>query len=849
MTKPASIRPQEGKQELALNLKVDILIFGGAAGCVSAETEYLSPEGWRNIDSYDGGLVGAYDSQTDLVTLETPSEYIKQPCQQLTHIKARGIDQTLSDEHKVVYWHTKGYGPKTLPFHEVERRHDKSLTKGWTGRFKTSFKVARKGLDATEGELRLQVAVMADGRVVKEGANNYTQMRFSKQSKYLRLLALCEKWGLRYKDNGCKENLKYSNNTEYEVIVWPKWSDKSYSDKYWSCTQEQLAFIVDEVGYWDGSLIENKKSNTIRYFSKNKSDSDFIQYAFHSQNLNTSITEDFRKDKYTNSHYTVNGSTTGGGFRCLANKDSKAVFNKVPTTDGYKYCFIVSTGMLLLRSNGCIFVTGNSGKSRLLLMKPLPYLDDPNFNAIFFRRTTKALEKPGSLWPEATKLYAPFKPRIRERDHKQTFASGSTVVMDHLEHESNAEGNHQGTQYSMVGFDELTHFTNYMFIYLIGRLRSEAKVDSFIVATCNPDPDSWVLNWVEWYLDEEGYPDPDKCGVIRYFVIEDETPIFADTAEELEKSHPHLCTDLNKNTGEVINTPPKTFAFIGGTIYDNPALIKSNPGYFSSLKAQTKVNRARLLDGNWYARPEGSSNFRREWLIKENKLPKSYISARAWDKASSVPSDINRYPDFTACTKMLKTPEGRYYIVGDFAPDTKVDASSKGLSKDVYGKFQKRPGERNAAIEEQGRHDGEDCVVVLPKDPGAAGKIEFEEASKQLLAYGAREGLYLKVKQDPMPGTKSKMTRYSPFSSACENGLVSIIESTFPNKETLDAFYKENESFNGERSTSERKDDWADSSASAFNYLAAQSNYGIVLRNQTGSNTFAQPLLTERIGV
>ena len=493
--------------------------------------------------------------------------------------------------------------------------------------------------------------------------------------------------------------------------------------------------------------------------------------------------------------------------------------------------------------------SAGSGKSRLLLMKPLPYLSDPNFNAIFFRRTTKALEKPGSLWPEALKLYSAFRPKIRERDHKQTFASGANVVMDHLEHETDAERNHQGTQYSMVGFDELTHFTNYMFVYLIGRLRSEAKSDSFIVATCNPDPDSWVLNWVDWYLDEEGYPNPDKCGVVRYFVIEDEMPVFADTPEELYVSHPHLCRQHNPVDGTWVETPPKTFAFIGGTIFDNPALIKSNPGYLSSLKAQTKVNRARLLDGNWYARPEGSSNFRREWLIKEDKLPKSYISARAWDKASSVPSDINRYPDFTASTKILKTPDGRYYIVGDYCPDNRVDESSKGLSKEVYGKFQKRPGERNAVIEEQAAHDGEECVVVLPRDPGAAGKVELEEATKNLLEYGSREGLYLKVKQDPMPGTKSKMTRYSPFSAACENGLVSIIESSFPNKESLEAWYKENEAFNGERSTTERKDDWPDSAASCFNYLAAQSNYGIVVRNQMTSNTFAQPLLTESIGV
>ena len=44
-----------------------------------------------------------------------------------------------------------------------------------------------------------------------------------------------------------------------------------------------------------------------------------------------------------------------------------------------------------------------------------------------------------------------------------------------------------------------------------------------IRATMNPDPDSWVRKYVDWYLypeghDKEGRPDPEKQGVIRYFI-------------------------------------------------------------------------------------------------------------------------------------------------------------------------------------------------------------------------------------------------------------------------------------------------------------------------------------------
>ena len=500
-----------------MNVDADVIFYGGAAGCVDRDTEFLTSTGWKVIGDYSqGDLVGAYNPETEEVSLEAPEEYIKLPCDTLTHIKARGIDQQLSPEHRVVYWHNRGYGHKVLPFSEVQRRHLASRTKGWTGRFKTSFKVTTQGLDISEGSLRLQVAVMADGRVVKEGANNYTQMRFSKERKYIRLLALCKKHNLKYKDNGCKRNTKYSNNKEYEVIVWPEFPDKSFDEKYWKCSQEQLEIISDEVKHWDSSISQNASSQTIRYSSKNEHDVEFIQYVFHTVGLNTSVYEDKRKEKYTNSHFYVTGSPTGDGFRCLANKDKKAEFKEVSTVDGFKYCFTVSTGMLVTRRCGSIVITGNSGKSRLLLMRPLRYINDPNFEGIFFRKNTTQLTGAGGLWPESKKIYSHFKPRVREKDLQQIFKSGATLNFKYLDHENDAQS-HMGLQYSFIGFDELTTYSSTQFTYLLSRLRSAADMNSFCLGTCNPDPDSWVIDWIKWYLDELGFPREDRCGVVRYF--------------------------------------------------------------------------------------------------------------------------------------------------------------------------------------------------------------------------------------------------------------------------------------------------------------------------------------------
>lgn len=325
------------------------------------------------------------------------------------------------------------------------------------------------------------------------------------------------------------------------------------------------------------------------------------------------------------------------------------------------------------------------------------------------------------------------------------------------------------------------------------------------MGTCNPDPDSWVLSWVEWYLDKEGYPDPEKDGIIRYFVIVDDRPVFANTEEELAEAYPDIC--YQDNGEEKIYIPPMSFTFISGTIFDNPALIRSNPKYLSALKAQSPINRARLLDGNWFARAEGSSYFQRQWLNKLPQIPLGCAEARGWDLASSEPSDKNRYPDYTASVKMLKTDQDTYVIIGDYIRESFDELTRQN------GRFRKRPGMRDQWMLAQARHDGVDTTVVLPKDPGQAGTFAFQEMAKMFTNAG------FMVAEDPNPSNKSKLKRFEAFSSACQNGLVSIVESTFE-PETLAAFYKELESFDGERSTSDRKDDWPDACATVFSYLA-----------------------------
>lgn len=445
-----------------------------------------------------------------------------------------------------------------------------------------------------------------------------------------------------------------------------------------------------------------------------------------------------------------------------------------------------------------ILLSGAAGssKSYSLLMRMLRYMNDPNFDAIYFRRTSPQIKGQGGLWDSAKELYMKFGAYCVDSRTEATFKgeNGENLAVAkfmHMQLEKN-KLDHQGLQYSAVFFDELTHFSETQFTYLLSRLRSESETASFVMASMNPDADSWALKWVLPWLDEEGYISKEQNGKVKYFVTIDGAPLFADTKEEIKAKFPHACEVWNPEAEEMVQIEPKSCVVIGSTIFDNPILIKKNPNYLAELNSLPSVEKSRLLYGNWFARADGSGHFKREWLPKLSRPPIG-MAARAWDKASEEPSEKEWRPDFTASVKMIKSKDGTYCIVGDYHPDN---------CDDMYkGRFRKRAGARDVIIEKQAIMDGHDCVQVLPVDPAAAGKAEFQQAAIKLTDVGVI------VKPDPMPNNKSKLTKFMPFSSACENGLVSICEATFPDQATLDQFYKELEGFSGERSTRDIKDD------------------------------------------
>ncbi len=261
--------------------------------------------------------------------------------------------------------------------------------------------------------------------------------------------------------------------------------------------------------------------------------------------------------------------------------------------------------LMALSSPADIVIGGGAagvGKTFALLLEPLRYKDVKGFGAVFFRRTYTQIKSEGGLWDASEKIYN----KIANASGKGgacewAFGDTSKIKFSHLQYEKNVY-DWQGSEIPLICFDELTHFSKNMFFYLLSRNRSTCGVRPYVRATCNPDPDSWVADFISWWIDQDtGLPIPERQGKLRYFVRDGESFIWGNSKEEVkEKAKYYLEPLVKASKGKATyDNFIKSVTFIGGSIYDNQELLTINPEYLGNLASQSEEEKARLLEGNW----------------------------------------------------------------------------------------------------------------------------------------------------------------------------------------------------------------------------------------------------------
>lgn len=408
------------------------------------------------------------------------------------------------------------------------------------------------------------------------------------------------------------------------------------------------------------------------------------------------------------------------------------------------------------------------GKTYALLLECARHVGVRGFGAVIFRRESTQITNEGGLWDSAMDVY----PSIGGRPFRApklgfSFGGRSKITFGHLNQESDVL-NWQGSQIPLLCFDELVHFEQSQFFYMLSRNRSTCGVRPYVRATCNPDADSWVVGLIDWWIGEDGYPIKERSGVLRWMTRVNGQIVWRD-----KPPPPEQADDW------------KSITFIPSKISDNPALILKDPGYLANLKAMTRVDRARLLDGNWKIRPAAGLYFPRHDVSVLPVAPTDItFVVRGWDLAATPPGENDANPDGTASVKMGLRSNGRVVVL--HAMQMQVAAYSV------------RQAVRNIASQ-----DGHEVRISMPQDPGQAGKEQAQSYATWLSGYSV---------QFRRP-TGDKIVRAEPFASQWQAGNVDLVDGPW-----VAEFLDHMEAF-PDKSV---RDDLVDASSDAYNAITGR---------------------------
>lgn len=322
------------------------------------------------------------------------------------------------------------------------------------------------------------------------------------------------------------------------------------------------------------------------------------------------------------------------------------------------------------------------GKSWALLMEPLRHRMKSDFGGVIFRRDRQQITNEGGLWDEASEMYSQpglnGKPNASDLFYK--FPSGASIGFAGLQYETDVQ-KWQGSQIAFLGFDELPHFTERQFFYMLSRNRSKSEVRSYVRATCNPDADSWLAGFLAYWIDQDtGFPIPERAGVLRWLFRNNNRNYWFDTQAEAAAVAAAAVPELVSKHG--VEHFVKSVTFVPADVFDNPALLESDPGYLANLLALPLIDRERLLKGNWKVKASAGKVYNRDWFEIVDSVGVGGIDCRFWDLAATaaqMKTTERKDPDYTATVKM-RYKNGIWTIIDAY----QIQAGPAQVEKLVY---------------------------------------------------------------------------------------------------------------------------------------------------------------------
>ena len=319
--------------------------------CLTGDHEVLTDKGWVRLDEWHGGRIACWNPNGEAVSFQKANA-LNFPYKGLMYEYCdKRISQISTPDHKMYV--KRRYGGEWM-VDAVENMECYRPSIPFTG-----YRQTTSGME--HSILRVLVMVQADGCFADDGS---VLLGFTKLRKVERCKMLLRAAGITFTYRVYEENPRPRHQFKIISRNVPLWL-RIFRNKTFDTWlfDESADVFFDELVYWDGY---RSAKNSIQYVTCNKQNADIVQAFAHITGRAAQLKVKDRREEHPkwSVAYVLDIWLTPKNCHEVRNKPKKFQF------DGTVYCAETSTGFFLVRRNGRVWVTGNSG--RLIQLQNLP---------------------------------------------------------------------------------------------------------------------------------------------------------------------------------------------------------------------------------------------------------------------------------------------------------------------------------------------------------------------------------------------------------------------------------------------------------------------------------------------
>ena len=322
--------------------------------CLTGDHEVLTKEGWIRLDKWNGSHIAVWNANNEMVSFQSAKALCFEYSGKMYTYRDTCIDQCSTPDHKMRVQRRYGSAWEDMTVEEMSKCRPAIPIHGYR---------YHRGC-ANPTWLRVLIMTQADGFYTSDGS---VRFNFKKERKIARCKMLLRRAEIMFAVHTYKDVTNITIPARNVPLWLRQFRTKTFG--FWLLDENPDIFF-DELPHWDGYC---PAPNSIQYSTCNKQNADIVQALAHMSGRAAVIKlkhRNLEKHPNWNQAYVVDIWLTPKNCHEIRIKPEVSDFS------GSVYCAETPTGYFLVRRNGKVWITGNSGRHIQLQNLPQNHLTD-----------------------------------------------------------------------------------------------------------------------------------------------------------------------------------------------------------------------------------------------------------------------------------------------------------------------------------------------------------------------------------------------------------------------------------------------------------------------------------------